>query len=154
MRPDGAGRWRRRWCRRQRRRRWCRRQWWWCRRRQRKTSVSLLWARFWGWVEMMDLRRHTKYFGNIWLLFGILFSVCVFVGIPKRDKYLAFYLCYKKNTHTQMKNGHFVMCISVSVQRNHLFCRGQIHLGSNGSVPSDLGSDPGPGTKTLEPIPF
>jgi hypothetical protein len=27
---------------------------------------------------------------------GVLFSICVFVGIPKRDEYLAFYLCYKK----------------------------------------------------------
>ncbi len=72
----------------------------------------------------MDLRRHTKYFGKIWLLIGVLFSICVFVGIPKRDKYLAFYSCYKyKKTNTQIKNGHFVMCIHVSVQRNHLFCK-------------------------------
>ncbi len=42
-----------------------------------------------------DLCRHTKYFGNIWLLFGVLFSICVFVVIPIRDEYLAFYLCYK-----------------------------------------------------------
>jgi hypothetical protein len=34
------------------------------------------------------------------------------------------------------------------------FIRGRIHLGSDGSVPSDIGSDPGPGTKTLDPIPF
>jgi hypothetical protein len=70
----------------------------------------------------MDLRRHTKYFGNIWLLFGILFSICVFVGILKRDKYLAFYSCNNKK-NTQIKSGHFVMCIHVSVQRNHFFCK-------------------------------
>ncbi len=29
----------------------------------------------------MDLHRHSKYFGDIWLLFGILFSICVFVGM-------------------------------------------------------------------------
>jgi hypothetical protein len=53
----------------------------------------------------MDLCRHSKYFGDIWLLFGVLFSVCAFVGIPKRDKYLAFYLCYKlkKNKYTNKK---------------------------------------------------
>ncbi len=39
--------------------------------------------------------RHTQCFGDIWLLFGILFSICVFVGIPKIDEYLAFYSCYK-----------------------------------------------------------
>jgi hypothetical protein len=32
--------------------------------------------------------------------------------------------------------------------------RGRIRLGSKGLVPSDLGSDPGPGTETLEPISF
>ncbi len=58
-------------------------------------GVSLLWACFFGRAEMMDLRRHSKYFGDIWLLFGVLFSICVFVGIPKRDEYLAFYSCYK-----------------------------------------------------------
>jgi hypothetical protein len=72
---------------------------------------------------MMDLCRHSKYFGGIWLFFGIFFSVCVFVGIPKRDEYLAFYSCYKfkKNTHTQIKKWSFCMRIRVSVQRNHLF---------------------------------
>ncbi len=55
----------------------------------------VLWACLGGWAEMMDLCRYTHFFGIIWLLFGILFSVCVFVGIPKRDKYLAFNLCYK-----------------------------------------------------------
>ncbi len=49
----------------------------------------------WGRAEMMDLCRHSKYFGDIWLLFGVLFSVYVFVGIPKIDEYLAFYSCYK-----------------------------------------------------------
>jgi hypothetical protein len=50
---------------------------------------------------MMDLHRHTKYFGDIWLLFGILFRICVFVGNSKRDEYLAFYSCYtlKKQIH-------------------------------------------------------
>jgi hypothetical protein len=33
----------------------------------------------------------------MWLLFGILFSICVFVGIPKRDKYLAF--CKNENAN-------------------------------------------------------
>jgi hypothetical protein len=52
----------------------------------------------------MDLCRHTQFFGNIWLLFGILFSICVFVGIPKRDEYLAFYSCYKLiKTNTQIE---------------------------------------------------
>jgi hypothetical protein len=60
----------------------------------------------------MDLWRHTQFFNDIWLLFGILFSICVFVGIPKRDKYLA----------TQIKNGYFVMCIHVLGKSNHLFC--------------------------------
>ncbi len=52
----------------------------------------------------MYFRRHTHFFGDIWLLFGILFSICVFVGISKRDKYLAFYSCYdtnKKNKYTK-----------------------------------------------------
>ncbi len=52
--------------------------------------------RWWIFVD-------TKYFDNIWLLFGVLFSICVFVGIPKRDKYLAFYSCYKKNKYTNKK---------------------------------------------------
>ncbi len=75
----------------------------------------------------MDLCRQIKYFGKIWLLFGVLLSVCVFVGIPKRDKKrqifgLLFVLQIKK-MNTQIQNGHFVMCIGVSVQRNHLFCK-------------------------------
>jgi hypothetical protein len=55
----------------------------------------------------MDLCRQSKNFGNIWLLIGVLFSVCVFVGTPKIDEYLAFYSCYlqiKKNEYTN-KNG-------------------------------------------------
>ncbi len=73
-----------------------------------------------GWAEMMDLCRQTQFFGNICLLFGILLCVCVFVGIPKRDEYyLAFYLCYKlKKRNTQIKNGHFIMCICVSGQES------------------------------------
>jgi hypothetical protein len=43
----------------------------------------------------MGLHRHTQCFGDILLLLGIPFGVCVFVGIPNIDKYLAFYLCYK-----------------------------------------------------------
>ncbi len=70
----------------------------------------------------MDLCIHTKYFGNIWLLFGILFSVCVFVGIPKSDTWPSTFATSKK-TNIQIKNGHFVMCIRVSVQRNHLFSK-------------------------------
>jgi hypothetical protein len=69
----------------------------------------------------MDLCRHTKCFGHIWLLFGILFSACVFVGIPKRDKIWPSICATNKKTNIQIKNGHFVMCIRVSVQRNHLF---------------------------------
>jgi hypothetical protein len=70
----------------------------------------------------MDLCRHSKYFGDIWLLFGILFSVCAFVGIPKKDEYFAFYLCYKnKKKNTQIKKWSFCMCIHVSVHRNPLF---------------------------------
>ncbi len=38
--------------------------------------------------DEMDLCRYTHFFGNIWLLFGILFSVCVFVGIPKKRQIL------------------------------------------------------------------
>ncbi len=62
---------------------------------ERPVSASCGLSSGWGWAEMMDLHRHSKYFGDIWLLFGILYSVCVFFGIPKRDKYLAFYSCYK-----------------------------------------------------------
>jgi hypothetical protein len=56
----------------------------------------------------MDLCIHNHFFGDIWLLFGVLFSVCVFVGIPKRDEYLSFFSCYKLKNETQIKNGHFV----------------------------------------------
>ncbi len=71
---------------------------------------------------MMDLCRHSKYFGDIWLLFGILFSVCVvFVGTPKIDEYLAFYLCYKKKNEYTNKKWSFCMRIRVSVQTNHFF---------------------------------
>jgi hypothetical protein len=58
-----------------------------------------------GWAEMMDLRRHSKYFGDIWLLFGVLFSVCVFVRIPKKRQIfgLLFMLQIKKNEYTNKK---------------------------------------------------
>ena len=70
----------------------------------------------------MGLHRHTQCFCNNWLLFGVLFSVCVFVGTPKIDKYLAFYSCYKlKKTNTQIKKWSFCMRIRVSVKTNHFF---------------------------------
>jgi hypothetical protein len=69
----------------------------------------------------MGLHRHTQCFCNNWLLFGVLFSVCVLVGIPKRGEYLAFYLCYKKKTNTQIKKWSFCMRIRVLVQTNHFF---------------------------------
>ncbi len=118
-----AGRWRRWWWRR-----WCRWWWWrqWCRRRRRKTRVSLLWARFCGRAEMMGIHRHTQCFGNIWLLFGVLFSICVFVGTPKIDKYLAFYSCYKKKRIHKYKSGHFV-CVSVYQSRQITFLATQMH---------------------------
>ncbi len=70
----------------------------------------------------MGLHRHTQCFGNIWLLFGILFSICVFVGIPKIDKYLAFYLCYKlkKNEYTN-KKVVILYAYPCMVQTNHFF---------------------------------
>ncbi len=71
----------------------------------------------------MDLCRHTQSFGDIWLLFGILFSVCVFVGIPKMNIWPSICTTNNKKMNTQIKNGHFVMCIHVSGQRNHLFCK-------------------------------
>jgi hypothetical protein len=53
---------------------------------------------------MMDLRRHSKYFGDIWLLFGLLFSVCVFVGIPKKTNiWPSICATNKKNEHTNKK---------------------------------------------------
>jgi hypothetical protein len=57
----------------------------------------------------MDLRRHSKYFGDIWRLFGVLFSVCVFVGIPKRDEYLAFYYATNKKKEYIHKNKKVVI---------------------------------------------
>jgi hypothetical protein len=70
----------------------------------------------------MGLHRHTQCFGNSWLLFGVLFSICVFVGTPKIDEYLAFCSCYKlKKTNTQIKKWSFCLRIRVSVQTNHFF---------------------------------
>jgi hypothetical protein len=75
----------------------------------------------------MDLHRHSKYFGNIWQLFGVLFSICVFVGTPKNRLIfgLLFVLQIKK-MNTQIKKWSFCMRIRVLVQTNH-FLATQIH---------------------------
>jgi hypothetical protein len=73
---------------------------------------------------MVDLCRHTPFVGTIWLLFGVLFSICVFVGTPPKKTNIWPSICAtNQKTNTQIKNGHFVMCIHVSGQRNHLFCK-------------------------------
>jgi hypothetical protein len=82
-----------------------------------------LWARLWDWAEMMDLHRCTQFFGNIWLLIGNLFSICVFMVSQKETNIWPSVRATKKIMNTQIKNGHFVMCICVSGQRNHLFCK-------------------------------
>ncbi len=54
----------------------------------------------------MDLRRHAKYFGDIWVLFGVLFSICVFVGIPKMRRIfglLSICATNKKSKYTNKK---------------------------------------------------
>jgi hypothetical protein len=53
----------------------------------------------------MGLHRHTQCFGDIWLLFGILFSVCVFVGTPKMKTNIWPSICAtnKKNEYTNKK---------------------------------------------------
>jgi hypothetical protein len=52
---------------------------------------------------MIALCRHSKYFGNIWLLFGVLLSVCVFVGTPKNRRIFGLLFVLQKNIHIQIK---------------------------------------------------
>ncbi len=55
--------------------------------------------RLWIFVDTLNFLATFGYY------LASFYSICVFVGIPKRDKYLAFYLCYKlkKNEYTNKK---------------------------------------------------
>jgi hypothetical protein len=49
----------------------------------------------------------------------------VYLLLPQKETNIWPSICAKKlkKTNRQIKNGHFVMCIHVSGQRNHLFCK-------------------------------
>ncbi len=52
----------------------------------------------------MGLHRHTQCFGDIWLLFGILFSICVLVGNPQnRQIFGLLFVLQIKNEYRNKK---------------------------------------------------
>ncbi len=53
--------------------------------------------------------------------------LCIY-WYPKKRRIFGLLFVLQKKTNTQIKHGHFVMCIHVSGQRNHLFCKTNIQM--------------------------
>ncbi len=75
--------------------------------------------RRWIFVDTLNILATFGYY-----LASFLASVYLLVSHPKKRQIFGLLLVLQiEKMNTQIKNGHFVMCIRVSVQINHLFCK-------------------------------